>query len=128
MAKYSRLNLRYIVIGNAEAGSLEAAESKGGIWIEYIKGSTKGDLGKIYDADLDIFKEPVPVDMEGTKCNSWTLNTTTGVYEPPISNSISWTQSDDDDGICVKWKESAYQADNTTGWFRYNEKTDTYLS
>ena len=47
--------------------------------------------------------------------NSHTLNTTTGQWDAPL------TQPDlTDDEIAAasyyRWDESAYQADNTTGW------------
>ena len=42
-------------------------------------------IGWYYDSTNDIFYEPRPTDMDGESCTSWTLNTTTGVYDPPIA-------------------------------------------
>ena len=39
--------------------------------------------GWTYDSTNDIFVEPRPADKNGRACNSWTLNTTTGRYDPP---------------------------------------------
>lgn len=40
--------------------------------------------------------------------DSWTLNSSTYLWEAPIAYP--------DDGNDYTWNESAYQADNTTGW------------
>lgn len=39
--------------------------------------------GWTYDSTNDIFYEPRPTDKDGDPCTSWTLNTTTGRYDPP---------------------------------------------
>ena len=64
-----------------------------------------------YDSTLDKFCEiSPPLDKDGEASNSWTLNTTTGKYDPPIAKpSITNNQT-------YVWDESAYQADNTQGW------------
>ena len=72
-------------------------------------------IGWYYDSTNDIFYEPRPTDMDGESCTSWTLNTTTGVYDPPIALPSLTTQMITD-GKKWKWDESAYQADNTKGW------------
>lgn len=43
--------------------------------------ASKGD---IYDAVNDVFYTQRPLDVDGNPCNSWTLSTTTWVWEPPI--------------------------------------------
>ena len=58
-------------------------------------------LGFIYDKDKDAFYEPQPY-------ASWTLNSTTCYWEPPVTYPS--------DGKSYVWDESAYQADNTKGW------------
>tara|TARA_R100000005_G_C4905293_1_gene145525 strand:- start:198 stop:608 length:411 start_codon:yes stop_codon:yes gene_type:complete len=65
-------------------------------------------VGFSYNSTLDAFINPQPFP-------SWTLNTTTKTWQPPIvepdrtddmiSNNQGWI-----------WNENAYQADNTTGW------------
>lgn len=57
--------------------------------------------GSTYDAAKDAFIEPKPY-------ASWTLNNTTCLYSPPITRP--------DTGNMHTWDESAYQADNSTGW------------
>ena len=64
--------------------------------------------GWYYSSEYDIFYPPQPYP-------SWTtLNTTTGLWEPPIP------KPEDPDGDEPKpyyvWDEDAYQEDNTTGW------------
>tara|TARA_R100000152_G_C6681228_1_gene115043 strand:+ start:189 stop:629 length:441 start_codon:yes stop_codon:yes gene_type:complete len=68
-------------------------------------------VGWYYSSTHDIFYEPRPIDKDGDSCTSWTLNTTTGMYEAPI------TQPTGSVGKYYVWDESAYQADNSTGWF-----------
>ena len=67
-------------------------------------------VGWYYNSTHDIFHEPRPKDKNGNDCNSWTLNTKTGMYDPPISYPNAapleyWT-----------WDESVYNGDNTKGW------------
>ena len=40
---------------------------------------------------------------------SWTLNSTTYLWEPPIANPNTGT-------TLYKWNETLYQSDNTKGW------------
>ena len=72
--------------------------------------------GSYYNSTHDIFHDPIPFDKDGDSCTSWTLNTTTGVYEPPISMP-ALTDAEKTAGKFYYWDESAYQADNSTGWF-----------
>ena len=58
-------------------------------------------IGFIYDKDKDAFYEPQPY-------ASWTLNSTTYYWEPPVTYPS--------DGKDYIWNESVYQADNTKGW------------
>ena len=58
-------------------------------------------IGFTYDEDIDAFYEPQPH-------ASWTLNSTTCYWEPPVTYPS--------DGKDYIWNESAYQADNTKGW------------
>ncbi len=64
------------------------------------------NIGWTYDSTNDIFTEPRPTDRDGDSCASWTLNTTTGLYEPPVAQP----------NYMHYWDESAYQSDNTKGW------------
>ena len=68
-------------------------------------------VGWYYSSTHDIFHEPRPKDKDGESCTSWTLNTTTGMYEAPITRPTGSV------GKYYVWDESAYQADNSTGWF-----------
>ena len=58
-------------------------------------------IGFNYDSDNDAFYEPQPY-------VSWTLNTTTYIWDPPITKPT--------DGKIYVWNESLYQSDNTKGW------------
>lgn len=66
------------------------------------------DPGWIYDAELDIFHHPQPY-------ASWTLNTTTGYWEPPIERPIETDEEFAARKFYV-WNEDVHQADNTAGW------------
>ena len=72
-------------------------------------------VGWYYSTEHDIFYPPRPTDVNGDVCNSWTLNTTTGHWEPPIDPPQLY-QEQLCCSECSGWNESAYQADNTTGW------------
>jgi len=63
-------------------------------------------IGFTYDANKDAFIPPKPH-------NSWTLNETTCLWESPLPYPT--------DGKLYNWNESAYQADNTTGWVEVTE-------
>ena len=63
-------------------------------------------VGYKYDRTRDMFYEAQPF-------ASWTLNTSTGLWEPPID-----IPTDQDNAYY--WDESAYQADNTAGWTTVN--------
>ena len=58
-------------------------------------------VGFNYDKTNDAFYAPQPF-------ASWTLNTTSYLWESPITYPS--------DGKYYYWDESAYQADNTKGW------------
>ena len=62
----------------------------------------------VYDPTLDAFIYKRPVDHDGDSCASFTINTTTGDWDPPLDRP--------DDGKMYKWDESVYQADNSEGW------------
>ena len=82
-----------------------------------------GAVGSIYDSTNDWFRSEQPH-------ASWTLNSNTAQWEPPIAIPITWnggqTLSNEEldgsgaDGDVYYWDESAYQADNTQGWVRIN--------
>ena len=120
MQRYSRVNLRNIVVGIASANTeIEIESQQGGMWTEYYKGATKGDYYMVYNPTYDIWQEAEPKDVLGVACSSWTLNTTTGRYIPPITQP-AWTLADDNNGLMYMWNEAAYQADSgdpkTVGW------------
>ena len=68
-----------------------------------------------YNATYDIFNKGRPKDKDGELCSSWTLNTTTGSWEPPITFP-GYTREEIVEFKHYVWDESAYQADNSTGW------------
>ena len=58
-------------------------------------------IGWTYNSEKDVFYAPQPY-------ASWTLNTTSYLWEAPISYPT--------DGKGYLWNESLYQSDNTKGW------------
>tara|TARA_R110002020_G_scaffold277175_1_gene492407 strand:+ start:998 stop:1570 length:573 start_codon:yes stop_codon:yes gene_type:complete len=83
-----------------------------------------GNLGYKYDATHDIFYCPdKPIDDDGDVCNSYTLNTSTGVWECPLSDPDQWTPSNKT-GKNYRWDESLYQSDNTKGWVEMTPHPD----
>ena len=73
-------------------------------------GGTDPDNPWYYHSEHDIFYKRQP-----TGCDSWTLNTTTGRWEPPLPVP-EVTREQVEAGIFYRWDEDSYQADNTTGW------------
>ena len=74
-------------------------------------------IGDYYDSTNDIFHAPRPTDRDGDSCGSWTLNTTTGLWTPPITKP-TYTNDPSVDLVphYYEWDESVYLADNTKGW------------
>lgn len=69
----------------------------------------------IYDSTNDMFYPPRPVDKDGDTMNSHTLNTTTGMWDPPITRP---TRTSDHVAAGEEWfwDESVWVGDNTKGW------------
>ena len=72
-------------------------------------------IGWYYNSEHDIFHPARPTDCNGAPCNSWTLNTTTGMWDAPLTQP-NLTDDEISAGSYYLWDESDYQADNTTGW------------
>ena len=62
-----------------------------------------------YNESADAFYSPRPI-INDQLCNSWTLDTSTGMWQPPL------TFPEIEDATLVEWDESVYQLDNTQGW------------
>ena len=60
-----------------------------------------------YDEARDAFIPPKP-EVDGKVSESWVLNETTCLWDPPVAEP--------NDGKRYYWDESAYQEDNTQGW------------
>ena len=71
------------------------------------------NIGWKWDATNNIFHALQPY-------ASWTLNTTTGIWEAPIAKPDTTSTRSDNQVIpdSYEWDENAYQADNTTGWVK----------
>ena len=65
-------------------------------------------IGWYYNSEHDIFHPARPY-------ASYTLNTTTGMWEAPIAQP-ELTEAQVEAGSYYRWDEDAYQADNTAGW------------
>ena len=63
-------------------------------------------VGYTYDKTRDAFIPP-------QQFPSWTLNETTCLWDPPMSQPS--------DGKAYLWDESLYQSDNTKGWVEFTE-------
>jgi len=72
-------------------------------------------IGWIYNSEHDIFHPARPTDADGDLMNSHTLNTTTGQWDAPLTQP-DLTEEEAAAMSFYRWDESAYQADNTTGW------------
>ena len=66
-------------------------------------------VGSFWDEENEIFYSAKDTDK-----NSWTLNTTTGLWEAPIDKPA------DSDVQDYYWNEELYQSDNTQGWLIYH--------
>ena len=75
--------------------------------------------GCFYDSTNNIFHQPRPLDKDGASCASWTLNTSTGRYDPPIAQP-ALSRAEEESGKIWKWDESVYQgatgSPKTLGW------------
>jgi len=70
------------------------------------------NIGDIWDSTNEIFHAPQPY-------NSWTLNTSTGLWDSPIPMpNTTTTINGSEEKDSYNWDESAYQADNATGWIK----------
>ena len=71
-------------------------------------------VGWYYDETNNVFHMGRPTDKDGQSCTSWTMNKYTGVWSAPITKPTSGVT----ETSWYVWDESAYQADNTTGWVK----------
>ena len=65
-------------------------------------------VGMKYDATNNVFYDQQPY-------ASWTLNTTTWMWDPPLTTP-TLTDEEMTAGKHYEWNESLYQSDNTKGW------------
>ena len=65
-------------------------------------------IGDIYNSEHDIFHSEKPY-------GSWTLNTSSGIWEAPITRP-TLTDEQVAANSYYEWNEAAYQSDNTQGW------------
>ena len=85
----------------------------------YPGGAYDEDNPWYYDATHDIFRKNRPKDKNGEVCASWTLNTTKGYWECPLTRPEE-TRDEIIAGKLYRWDESVYQADNSKGWILEN--------
>mgnify|MGYP003114399707 CR=1 FL=1 len=130
MAHFAELDennvvIRVVVVDNSQILDSEGNESEA-IGISFLrnfynnnanwkKTSYNGNIrknfagiGLTYDESLDAFVWPQPF-------SSWILNNETVNWEAPITMP-TLTADEEAAGKYYSWDESAYQADNTTGW------------
>ena len=96
-------------------------------WIMCYRGPTNRGVypgpGDFWDPTNKIFYKFRPLDKDGWVCNSWTVNTTTGSWSPPIACPALTTSQENANQI-YRWDESVYEADTgspkTLGWVLVN--------
>lgn len=110
MAYFAKLDASNVVTEIDEAADMATITATcSGTWVECVRGhqDTKlvAEIGFTYDAAKGYFYPPRPTVQEGTAasssvktCDSWTLNTTTGVWEPPTpmpndGNLYTWNET-----------------------------------
>jgi hypothetical protein len=128
MAHFAELDsnnivLRVIVVDNKDTSIPDGTEVEsigvahcqklyGGTWKQTSYNATfrknYAGVGFKYYADSNLFAAPQPY-------ASWTLNTTSGGWDAPITEP-TLTDAEKAAGKFYSWDESAYQADNSTGW------------
>ena len=81
----------------------------------YPGGQYDEDNPWYYDSTNNIFHKGRPKDKDGESCTSWTLNTTSGEWIPPIVMP-DYTRAEVEAGKRYVWDESSYALDNTAGW------------
>ena len=74
-------------------------------------------IGYSYNASLDAFVPPQPYD-------SWTLDNETADWVSPLGAAPALTDEQAAAMSYYVWDESAYQADNTTGWVLTTQPTE----
>ena len=72
-------------------------------------------IGYSYNASLDAFVPPQPY-------ASWTLDNGTANWVSPLGAPPALTDDQIAANSYYSWDESAYQADNTTGWVLLNHE------
>ena len=86
--------------------------------------------GWTYNASADAFNPPRPTDKDGDSCASWTITSSTAVWDAPIARPsddlinaiLEYDEENDRHNItngplkAYLWDESVYQGDNTKGW------------
>ena len=75
-----------------------------GIGMKYMSGVATLGVGS-----TDVFMPEQPY-------ASWTISTTEAVWVSPLGDAPTLTAEQEAAGSYYTWDESAYQADNTTGW------------
>ena len=83
-------------------------------------------VGGVYDSTNDIFRENKP-----SGCDSWTLNTTSGEWEPPTAKPTIEQMKDGEDDECLAvWNDttSRWEATNGDKNHYWDSSTSTWTS
>lgn len=128
MAHFAELDsdnivVRVVVVSNRDTAKPDGTEVEsigvaycqklfGGTWKQTSYNATfrknYAGVGFKYYADSNLFAIPQPY-------ASWTLNTSTGDWDCPLTRP-DLTDAEKAAGKYYLWDESAYQANNSTGW------------
>ncbi len=82
-------------------------------------------VGGVYDSTNDIFRENKP-----SGCDSWTLNTTSGEWEPPTAKPTIAQMTDGDDEYVAVWNNAnnRWEATNDSKNHYWDNTTSSWLS
>jgi len=76
-------------------------------------------IGWLYNEEYDIFHQERPTDRNGDVINSWSLNATTGRWEPPYNSpDLTWEEMNIEKKMYL-WDETIHNSDNVSGWVFY---------
>ena len=78
-----------------------------------LRGNYAG-IGYTFDEDNNIFWPKSPA-------ASWTKNTSTAQWDPPITRPSveTYTEGEEEIGYIIEWDETLYQSDNNKGWVAF---------
>jgi len=100
----------YNTCGGFHVDENKKPDGKPGLRANFPGGRYEPEDPWYYNSEYDIFHKKKP-----ENCESWTLNTTTGYWDPPMPcPEIAREDIENNKGYI--WDEELYQSDNAKGW------------